>query len=220
MKKFFYRITRRCIDLVFPQPRRVAALENATAHEINERAAPAPATQHPTLSACFSYKDPLIQQAIWEIKYRGNRRIIALFAEILADHIQAEFTERTPVESFSSPVVISSVPMPRKRLKERGWNQSDLLARATTDALNAPWATYEPHILKRTRASRPQTELSRAERLENMRGAFEVREPTKLVNRIVILIDDVTTTGATYTAARAALINAGAREVMGFAVAH
>ncbi|MEX0930504.1 MAG: hypothetical protein WDZ79_02370 [Candidatus Paceibacterota bacterium] len=220
MRNFFQRIAQTLAGLVFPQPRRVAFLEQSTPHYISDRVQKAPPTGNETLSACFSYKDPLVRLAIWEIKYRGNPRIVTLFSKILADHIRGEFDERTPVESFPSPVVISSIPMPRKRLLERGWNQSDLLARETTKALDATWATYAPHILKRTRHSRPQTELSRTERLKNMEGMFEVRDPTKLVNRIIILIDDVTTTGATYAAARAALINAGAREVLGFAVAH
>lgn len=206
--------------MVFPQPRRVAFLEQASPHDIVAKAQPANPSRYPTLTACFSYKDPLIKEAVWEIKYHGNMQIVQLFAEILADQIRAEFDERTPVEAITSPVVISPVPMPRKRLRERGWNQSDLLAKETTKILDAPWASYSPHLLKRTRSSPPQTELSREERLKNMEGAFETSEPTKLANRIVILIDDVTTTGATYAAARAALINSGAREVLGFTIAH
>lgn len=104
------------------------------------------------------------------------------------------------------------VPLHRWRLWRRRFNQAMLLARPIAEAANLPLV---PQALIRTRATRPQVGLSRASRAENVTGAFRVPPGAAhlVVGRRVLLIDDVTTTGATGNAAARALIRGGAASV-------
>jgi ComF family protein len=110
--------------------------------------------------------------------------------------------------------MVIPVPLHPKRLKKRGFNQSLRLAR-----------TIFPHIplgidiLTRTLNTTPQTELSMKERPGNVRNAFEAASPLPESTKIILLLDDVYTTGATVTACAKALKRAGAKEVHVFTVA-
>lgn len=104
------------------------------------------------------------------------------------------------------------VPLHRWRLWRRRFNQAALLARPLARGAGLP---YEPRVLARVRATRPQVGLSRAGRAENLQGAFRVPPERRggLQGRRVLLVDDVTTTGATANAAARALMRGGAAAV-------
>lgn len=108
--------------------------------------------------------------------------------------------------------VIMPVPLHRKRLWRRRYNQAAELARILAKLSIKP---YEPEALIRIRDTRQQAELARSERLNNVAGAFLVREQgvINVTGRTVLLVDDVYTTGATVKAACRALIKAGAVHV-------
>jgi len=105
--------------------------------------------------------------------------------------------------------LVVPIPLHRTRQLERGYNQSALLAKGLADALGVP---VQP-ALYRTRATASQTRLSRKQRWANVAGAFAVQAPAALSGGTVYLIDDVLTTGATLTAAAAALCEAGVAAV-------
>lgn len=93
-----------------------------------------------------------------------------------------------------SPGLIIPVPLHRKRLKERGYDQSSLLAFGIGRQLNIPVSCEN---LIRTRYTIPQVNLSGYERTKNVRGAFSIRDNEELKDKVILLIDDVLTTGAT-----------------------
>jgi len=115
------------------------------------------------------------------------------------------------------PDVIVPVPLHRKRLAERGFNQSALMAGTLAGLLGRPWS---PRLLRRIRDTPSQGGLSRAARRENMKGAFVVagRMGRSVDGRRVLLVDDVWTTGATCRACGAALLRAGASRVAAFTI--
>ena len=104
-----------------------------------------------------------------------------------------------------------------RRQRERGYNQSELIARelAYLDLLPAPVT----NALVRRRDTRPQVELQRAERLTNVQGAFACPRPDLVAGQRVLLLDDVSTTGATLEACAVPLLEAGAARVMALVVA-
>lgn len=106
--------------------------------------------------------------------------------------------------------VVVPVPLHPRRLAERGYNQSALLARAVAEQLDVPFA---PRALERRRETAQQARLGRADRLANMAEAFDVRDALAVQSRNVLLVDDVLTTGATLLACRQALIAAGVANV-------
>jgi ComF family protein len=107
------------------------------------------------------------------------------------------------------------IPLGAERLRQRGYNQAALLARPLAYHLNLP---YCPQALRRIRETRTQVGLDRAQRLQNVAGAFQA-DPDSVGRKNVLLVDDVMTTGATLDAAARALCQAGAEGVWAVALA-
>ena len=111
-------------------------------------------------------------------------------------------------------VVLVPVPLHPKREKWRGFNQSFELIK------NLDWQIVP--AIKRTRNTKPQAELARYERLENLNGAFTVHPSAlpKLLNKKIILVDDVCTTGTTLSECARVLKGAGVKEVYAVVLGH
>jgi competence protein ComFC len=107
------------------------------------------------------------------------------------------------------------VPLGRERMRTRGYNQSDLIAKPVAKKLNLP---YSLQALIRIKETKSQVGLSAAERRNNLSGAFEA-DRSICQDKIVLLVDDIATTGATLNACAAALKQAGAVNVFCFTVA-
>ena len=108
------------------------------------------------------------------------------------------------------------VPLHPRRRRERGFNQSELIARALGARTGCALC---PGALVRRKDTAPQAELSAAERRRNVAGAFAVRQRAQVAGRVVVLVDDVWTTGATALACARILREAGAVEVRLLSVA-
>jgi len=184
--------------------RRLAAFCPACAATV-ERAAP-PSDDEPI--AAFAYGGALAV-AITRMKYDRRpdlaRPLGHLFANALA----------TRVTTLEGALVVP-VPLHPMRLAERGFNQSALLARHACAHLGGD---FSPRALVRVRDTGRQASLDRAGRLRNVDDAFLARRPERVEGRRVLLVDDVTTTGATLRACAQALRNAGALEVASAVVA-
>ena len=147
-----------------------------------------------------------VQQAIFSLKYRGIRAAAPELARLLAGYLGER---RTPVD------LIVAVPLHRRRLRTRGYNQSELLARELSKITGLPLAKG---LLARVKDAPPQVEAAtRAQRRTNVEGSYEVTGD--VARRRALLIDDVVTTGATMSSCAAALKGAGAASVWGLALA-
>jgi competence protein ComFC len=111
--------------------------------------------------------------------------------------------------------VVVPVPLSKERSRQRGYNQAGLLARPIALAFSKP---FHPQALERWRDTASQVGLSVAERAANVSGAFKAANHL-VKNRHVLIVDDVTTTGATIQACAEALLQAGAQEVLGLTLA-
>lgn len=147
----------------------------------------------------YLYASPL-QEAVRLFKY--HKKVA------LADALGA-LINRAPIDAIQADVIIP-VPLHPTRLRNREYNQSLLLADRLSRARNIP-LSYDN--LVRTRETAPQTELSRAVRLTNLRRAFAVRRPQDISGKRVLVVDDVFTTGTTVNECAKTLRKAGASEV-------
>lgn len=149
----------------------------------------------------------VMRQSIHQLKYRNLRALAAPLAELLRDYLIAN---PMPVE------VLVPVPLHQKRLRERGYNQSYLLARELGRLTNLP---VVDDCLIRQRHTPPQARTATVEeRKSNIADAFACRDH-RLRDKQVLLIDDVATSGTTLDACASALKASGAASVWGLAMA-
>ena len=131
-----------------------------------------------------------VQNLMHHFKYKGMQQIGNLLGNIAG-------TQLAENSIFSTADLIIPVPLHKKRLRERGYNQSARFAEGLAEKLHA---AVEDHNLLRTVATTTQTHKSRFARFENMQDVFMIKHPEKLVNKHVLLVDDIVTTGSTLEA--------------------
>lgn len=214
-------LARGALDLLFPRrclgcsdlgsffcPACIAALTPVsealcpTCHWPVDPLLPRCACQKPALlcvRAVAEYRDPL-RVAIHHFKYDGQRAAAPALGGLL--------TQATRPYTALDPLMVP-IPLHVSRMRQRGYNQSALLARA---GACAGGFTLAETALKRVRATPPQVGLSALARTENLTGAFAA-QGSLTAGRNIMLVDDVCTTGATLRSAAVALRQAGARNV-------
>ena len=154
------------------------------------------------------YQNQLVR-ALLMLKYQRIEPLARWFAARMAKLV------RGGGEAFEADIVVP-VPLHRSRERVRGYNQAALLAKPLAKALRLP---YRPVLLVRTRQRPEKTVLSLEERWEAVRGAFATRPGSQVDKLRVLLVDDVLTTGATLDACARALLDSGAKSVVGLTVA-
>jgi ComF family protein len=151
------------------------------------------------------FEENPIRPAIHVLKYQNHQAVAAVLAGLLADAYRR----------YALAVdLIMPVPLHPARLKERGYNQSELLASQLGQLLQLPVNSTKLQRIKKTEA---QVGLGAGERQKNVAGAFAVK--TTLQDQSILLIDDVCTTGSTLDACAVALKAAGAASVWGLTLA-
>lgn len=150
-------------------------------------------------AACYGAYEGTLRELIHLYKYNRMRPLVKLLGDLLARALPRE-------QSFDAVV---AVPLHWRRQWERGFNQSELLARSIARRTGLPVL----HPVRRRRATRVQAGLSNARRRENVAGAFVAKKAGAVKGLRILLIDDVMTTGATASACAHALKRAGAQSV-------
>jgi ComF family protein len=168
------------------------------------------------LGAAGRYKNHVLKTLIHALKFGGITGAARPLAELLAHHAR---TIALPLEIFT----VMPIPLSKMRLRERGFNQSALIAEYFAHSLGLP---FEKNILTRTQHRKPQSRTETlAERRENIRGCFAVKSnviknnAAADLNKNIILVDDVSTSGSTFREAARALSAAGAETILALAVA-
>ena len=162
-------------------------------------------------AAAYGSYETGLRELIHLLKYGGVRPAANVLGRMLAEAI-ATLEPELPADS----VAVIPVPLHRTKLRQRGFNQAELIARQAAKRLRLP---LKPVLLKRTKARPDKHILSNEERWRIVRGAFATRPGSQVDNKRVLLVDDVMTTGATLDACAAALLEAGAKSVVGLTVA-
>lgn len=168
----------------------------------------------------YDYRHPPIKKSIWLLKYKGKRNLAGIFAETMYARILEELAELTLIENFREPLLVP-IPLSKKRYRERGFNQAELICQKLVELDGGLNYRLESNALYKRNETEYQAKIeNRAKRLKNIVDAFAVLDNNRIENRNIILIDDVTTTGATLNEAKKILKQSGARKVIAFTIAH
>lgn len=161
----------------------------------------------------LSYRNKMVKKLIHQFKYEP---FIKDLSENLTDLIITHFQTLNKYEKDFEGKILIPIPLSRKKLKNRGFNQAEEIAKKLSEKLKIPILT---NGLIKTKENLPQMELSGKERQENIKGAFEVIKKEEIQGKKILLVDDVYTTGATMEEAARVLKEAGAKEVFGVVIA-
>jgi ComF family protein len=150
-----------------------------------------------------------LRDLIQLLKYQRVRPAAQVLGRMLAEVVEAL------APSFGEPApVVVPVPLYKGKIRERGFNQSELIARAALKLKPlGQEVALRPQFLERCRPTASQTGLTRHQRRENMRGAFRAVQPAEIAGREILLVDDVLTTGTTASECARVLRRAGAIRV-------
>ena len=138
----------------------------------------------------FFNKGGRIQHLIHQLKYRGKKEIGVSLGMFYGNELK-------PSPLFSPVTIIVPVPLHTKKLKARGYNQSEIFAQGLAESLELENCA---DALIRTHLSQTQTKKSRFDRWKNVEDIFQVTAPEKLEGKHILLVDDVVTTGSTLEA--------------------
>ena len=151
-----------------------------------------------------------LAEAVLSLKFESRCQLAPFFARLI-------FEADLPGHDLSKIDLVTPVPLHPGKLKERGFNQSAMLARRIAGLLQVP---FDYLHLVRSRPTESQSRMkTRSEREQNVKGAFSTTKNHPFTAKRICLIDDVVTTGSTLQACSDTLMNAGAKSVLGTTLA-
>ncbi len=160
------------------------------------------------------YQNQTIRKMIHSFKYEFAKDLAKTLASLMIKTILT--SELINLFSPKKSWLIVPIPIQNKKLKERGFNQAELLAREISNQTKIP---FETKILIKIKNTPSQTTLQEEERRKNVKNVFSVKNSNLIKNKNIVLVDDVVTTGATLDEAAKTLKSAGAKMIWGLALA-
>ena len=158
----------------------------------------------------FRYSFP-VDQLIHKFKNQGISVAGYVLTMLACQQLHRELTL-----ALAEKPLITSIPLHPNKQRTRGFNQSEMIANWLANTLSVP---KNHKLLSRTRETPSQQTLNAKEREQNLKGAFQLHDADAVVGRSVLLVDDVVTTGSTVAASSRLLMQAGAEDVVVFAIA-
>ena len=154
------------------------------------------------MAMLYFKKGTKVQNLIHGLKYNGKTEIGTMLGKLLANKLAKS-------EFYSDIDVVIPVPLHQKKLRLRGYNQSEYIATGLAEELGITVSTKN---LLRNKATESQTKKARYTRYENMQDVFSVTKAEDLADKHILLVDDVITTGATLEACGNTLLNHGIKK--------
>ncbi len=208
------RVLLAILSAVLPRHPRAERAVRTDTRDIASLVTPTILPKAQWILALLPYRDERVRALIQAVKYHGEKDVAEKVAPYITDHLTELLTQKMQFEGWHH-VLLVPIPTSPQRLRERGYAQAELYARAV--AARTPDIRLDESLLVRDdRVS--QVRVPRTLRHTNIRGAF--RAASSAHGAYIILLDDVVESGATLTDARRALLDAGAQGVIALAVAH
>ncbi len=195
------------LDFLFPPSPETRAVHALSPEQALSKFPLASTTPYPFITSLFAYKDPLVSTMVLNIKNKRDMHALRVAASALY--------QKLPANSLLIPI-----PITKKRRKERGYNQCELLINEILKFDTGKNFTTDFNLLIRTKHTSQQKLKNRHERLASTESLFEIYKEIADKNIQIILIDDVATTGSTLKDARETLLRAGYTNVQAFTITH
>lgn len=214
------KILNTILDILFPFSEKRKRIESLSAEELLQKCERAETCDDKNSYSIFSYETPLIRETVHFLKYKRNKKIASIFAEILYSELLEKLSEMKMFKNFDRPVLIP-IPISKVKRRKRGFNQIELVLEEFKKLDTQNFFEINFKSLIKIKETKSQTEVrNRRRRMENIRNCFGVINEEKIAGRNIILIDDVLTTGATMREAKNVLLKSGARRVLCLTMAH
>lgn len=162
------------------------------------------------MAMLYFKKGAKVQNLLHGLKYKSQTNIGTCLGKLIGQKLSAS-------QYYADIDIIIPVPLHQKKLRLRGYNQSEYIAKGLAQELNIPMDTKS---FTRNKATESQTKKARYTRYENMQGVFYVNNTAELANMHILLVDDVVTTGATLEACGNVLLNHGVKKLSVAAIAY
>jgi len=170
--------------------------------------------------AIYDYRDPVIKKAIWNLKYYHRLNIGHMLGKLLYENMIEEISN-IKVYASGKPICIIPTPISKAKMKSRGYNQAEVIARGFVKNCEKGLFELRNDIVYKKFETKPQARISnRSARLNNIKNTFGIHNTEIIKGRTIIIIDDVTTTGGTINEIMKILKQSGAKKVVGFVIAH
>jgi len=167
------------------------------------------------LISFFNYHDEKVAQILIKGKYSFLPEVYQILGSILAEKIKKDFPHLLQATSYQLTPIFVPIPLHSWRKRWRGFNQAEVLCQILSQQLSLPSTS----VLVRCKSTKVQKNLKKDERIKNVSGAFKLAPKADIKEKNVILVDDVTTTGATLLEAAKILKRNGAEKVFCLTVA-
>jgi ComF family protein len=205
-------------NIIMPQSEEASLVNQLSSGQIFEKSKKFPQISKDEISI-FDYKDPLVKNIIWQIKYKNNKDATKKIAEICHDFFVDIASESVFNGEFEKLIVVP-IPISKTRKNERGFNQCEVILESVKRLDNDEILEIETNNLIKLNNTENQTHLTKSERENNLRGSFKIVDPSKFNNKIIIIFDDIITTGSTMKEAETLLKKCKPKRIIKFSVAH
>ncbi len=221
MAEAFFRIIDAVLDILFPDLLGDGLLRFAESRPQPMEALPENAWAEGIVLSALPYRALAVRRSLWQFKYKGSQKVAAILAGALSGTIaRAAGTEEIRARLDGKKILVIPIPSSARRLKERGFDQTAMLARFVVRKDKAGILESGTDVLYKIKDTKRQAHIKdRKIRLGNIKDSMRA-DPEKAFGRLVILIDDVSTTGATLKEGRRALLAAGAAGVLCISACH
>lgn len=219
--KYFLELLLSFIFPMSDEERRVyQEIHQTTSQSLLTKAPSILSLPHEDMYSALNYQNILVKKIIWQLKYKNEKNFAKLLSACLYPGLLEELSDKKLFENFTNTLLIP-IPLSKSRFRERGFNQSELLCRELSLLDQHKNFSLDTSVLYRIKDNEHQARLKdRGSRFKNSEETFAVLNKRTVLNRNVILLDDVITSGATILSARKVLLASGAKNVFMISVAH
>jgi len=208
-------LQRWVLDFLFPPTERTLFVRNLTKEDL-DNLPQANTTPEECISALFTYSDDTTKKVVQATKYDGCRQGARIMGRLLYNHLLTICAENRII---SKHIFLVPIPLSSQRRQKRGFNQCKRISKHICRQDSSD--TFQVlSALEKPAPTQPQTTLSKPQRRKNIAGSFAIKDTVSADGKHIIIIDDVTTTGATFAEARKTLLKASPERVHAVAFAH